>query len=409
MTELTGRFGDAFESYASEEAGLAGLSGGTAGLVHLSLYESDEIALPDLAAWLQVMAPGAVMVVTTTASDASSNFAKAKQHVTDTYPAVSVSLGLTTEAVVAQRPDGDATPIVDMLRNAPFAVGAFLALFGEQVELQHLLQHEPEPSDAVRALIGRVIDQQHAERDAFLTALRVYKEETVRLSAEVAISRAELSGQIEAARQEREHLVKEFLDRVDQLSSKISTSAAGTRASSPRRTPCSSRSSGTPRSTRGTPPTPRASSTTCTGRRRGGSPHPSASCRGCSPGAHSPRIRRTARWPQSPIPSPTTSRSSSSTTTRRRPRLSASMRWRGRAATWSVRSWWSTTVRTTWSSPFSTSATPRPTSSSSRSGSTGSSVRGTTSAWTTPTATTSSFSTTTPSCSPVGSRPSARP
>ena len=123
-------------------------------------------------AWLRVMAPGAVIVVTTTASDASSNFAKAKQHVTDTYPAVTVSLGLTTEAVVAQRPDDDATPIVDMLRKAPFAVGAFLALFGEQIELQHLLQHEPEPSDAVRALIGRVIDQQHAERDAFLTALQ---------------------------------------------------------------------------------------------------------------------------------------------------------------------------------------------------------------------------------------------
>ena len=57
-----------------------------------------------------------------------------------------------------------------MLRKAPFAVGAFLALFGEQIELHHLLQHEPEPSEAVRALIGRVIDQQHAERDAFLSA-----------------------------------------------------------------------------------------------------------------------------------------------------------------------------------------------------------------------------------------------
>ena len=226
MTELTGRFGTALESHASEEAGLAALSGGTADLMHLSLFESDDMALPDLEAWLRVMAPGAVIVVTTTASDASSNFAKAKQHVTETYPAVTVSLGLTTEAVVAQRPDGDETPIVDMLRKAPFAVGAFLALFGEQIELQHLLQHEPEPSDAVRALIGRVIDQQHAERDAFLTALRVYKEETARLSTEVAVSRAELSGQLEAARLEREHLVGEFLDRVDQLSSKISTSAA---------------------------------------------------------------------------------------------------------------------------------------------------------------------------------------
>jgi hypothetical protein len=113
-----------------------------------------------------------------------------------------------------------------MLRRAPFAVGAFLALFGEQIELHDLLHNEPEPSPAVRALIGRVIDQQHAEREAFISALRVYKEETARLTAEVAESRSELFSQIAAARQEREHLVKEFLDRVDHLSSKISTSAA---------------------------------------------------------------------------------------------------------------------------------------------------------------------------------------
>jgi hypothetical protein len=133
---------------------------------------------------------------------------------------------LTTEAVIAQRPLDDDTPVVDMLRKAPFAVGAFLALFGEQIELQHLLHDEPEPSQAVRALIGQVIDQQHAEREAFLSALRVYKEETTRLNAEVVASRNELTQQIEAARQEREHLVAEFLDRVDHLSSKISTSAS---------------------------------------------------------------------------------------------------------------------------------------------------------------------------------------
>ena len=226
MTELSGRVGPALQGYEAEDACLAGLGGGTAGLVHLSLFDSDDIALPDLAAWHEVLAPGAVMVVTTTSSDASSNFAKAKQHLTDSYPAVSITLGLTTEAVVAQRPADDATPIVDMLRKAPFAVGAFLALFGEQVELHHLLQHEPEPSEAVRALIGRVIDQQHAEREAFLSALRVYKEETARLSSEVVVARSELSGQIEAARREREHLVTEFLDRVDELSAKVSTTAS---------------------------------------------------------------------------------------------------------------------------------------------------------------------------------------
>ena len=39
-------------------------------------------------------------------------------------------------------------------------------------------------------------------------------------------------------------------------------------------------------------------------------------------------LARTALWSPSPIPSPTTSPSSSSTTTRRRPRSNASMRWR---------------------------------------------------------------------------------
>ena len=75
-------------------------------------------------------------------------------------------------------------------------------------------------------LIGRVIDQQHAEREAFLSALRVYKEETARLSKEVVVARSELTGQIEAARREREHLVAEFLDRVDELSAKVSTTAS---------------------------------------------------------------------------------------------------------------------------------------------------------------------------------------
>jgi hypothetical protein len=224
--ELSGRAGSALRAYEAEGAALAELSSGSVGLVHLSLLDSDEIALPDLAAWHEVLAPGAVMVVTTSSSDASSNFAKAKQQLADAYPAVSITLGVTTEAVVAQRPADEATPIVDMMRKAPSAVGAFLALLGEQVDLHHLLQHEPEPSEAVRARIGRVIDQQRAEREALLSALHVYREETARLSREVVVARSELAGQIEAARQEREHLVAEFLNRVDELSAKVSTTAS---------------------------------------------------------------------------------------------------------------------------------------------------------------------------------------
>jgi hypothetical protein len=77
-----------------------------------------------------------------------------------------------------------------------------------------------------RAIIGRLIEHQNAERDAFLSAVRVYQEETSRLTHDVTQVRAELARQIDAARLEREHLLAEFLDRLDQLSAKISTSAA---------------------------------------------------------------------------------------------------------------------------------------------------------------------------------------
>jgi hypothetical protein len=228
--ELSRRFGAAFESYDSEESALAALPTGSVGLLHLSLFDVGERALPSLADWQAVLAPGAVVVVTTTASDTVS-FADMKRHVMDTYPSVSVSLGLTTEAIVAQRPDDDdATPIVHALQRAPFAVGAFLAVLGEQMELHHLLTDEPEPSAAVRALIGRVIDHQHAEREAFVSALRVYKDETARLSDELVVARTDLQQQLEAARLEREHLLAEFLDRVDELSAKVSTTASRYRA-----------------------------------------------------------------------------------------------------------------------------------------------------------------------------------
>lgn len=224
--EFSRRFGPAFQGHESEHAALATFRQGVVELLHVSLFDSDGVGVPDLAAWHEVLAPGALVVVTTTASDVSSNFARVKQHVTETYPAVSMSLGLTTEAIVAQRPVDDSTPIVDMLRKAPFAVGASLTMFGGKVELHELLTREPEPSETVRALIGRIIDQHHAERDAFLAALRVSQEETARLSNEVVEVRGELTQQVEAARREREHLVAEFLDRVDELAAKVSTTAS---------------------------------------------------------------------------------------------------------------------------------------------------------------------------------------
>ena len=214
---------------------------------------------------------------------------------------------------------------MDILRRAPFAVGAFLALSGEQIELHHLLQDEPEPSPAARALIGRVIDQHHVERDAFLSVLRVYKEETVRLTNEVAETRSELSGQIEAARLEREHLVGEFLDRVDHLVLQA-LDVFGSRYEAELAEEGRADRGRENNASRSTPVSAADAQSVVDDIRRSSSWRVTAPF-GCSPGC-SPKGRvdtraarelaRTAHWSLSSIPSPTTSRSSSSTTTRRR-------------------------------------------------------------------------------------------
>ncbi|HEY6428913.1 MAG TPA: hypothetical protein VIX84_16945, partial [Acidimicrobiales bacterium] len=123
------------------------------------------------------------------------------------------------------KPADQAVSIVDLLPDRPEAVGSLSHLLGEHAELEQLLASEP-VSPMARAIIGRLLEQQTVEREAFLSALRVYKEETARLALEVSQARSELSQQMEVARAERDHLIGEFLDRVDQLSAKISTSAA---------------------------------------------------------------------------------------------------------------------------------------------------------------------------------------
>jgi hypothetical protein len=223
---LSGSFDLTVEAYDSEAACLAALPAQSVEFLHVSLFDLDDTKPPDFSAWTASLAPGAVLVVTTTTSDASVLFAEAKRRLTEAYPAVSVWLGLTTEAIVAQVPvDGD-TPVVDMLRRAPSGVGALVALLGEQAELQDLLTVDPEPSEAVRAVIGRVIDRQPAERETLLAAVQAYQDEADRLQGELQAARSELAQQRDAAREEREHLVAEFLDRVDELAAKVSTTAA---------------------------------------------------------------------------------------------------------------------------------------------------------------------------------------
>ena len=200
LHECGERFGPLFEGYATEAAGLSALAGAAVDLVHVALFASDEMELPDLGAWLEAMAPGATMVITTTAADGSSNFAKARDELSDRYPCVTISLGLITEAVVAQKPREGATPVVDLLRKAPFAVGAFLALSGDHLELRHLLGDEPESSLAVGVMIGRLLEQRQAERETLAQALRAHRAEAARLAVEAATARAELARQVETAR-----------------------------------------------------------------------------------------------------------------------------------------------------------------------------------------------------------------
>lgn len=227
LTECTDRFGNTVTGYDDETESLTALAAGPeVGLLHLSLFDLDDVPLPDLAPWFDVMAPGAVVVVTSTAADVSSGFAKAKQLVSARYPSSCISLGLTTEAVVAQVPVDGAVPTVELLQNVPSAVGRLLTLFGEPVETYEHSGDESVSPLAVRAIVANLIERQHTEREAFLSALRAYKDLTARLTIDVAEARSELAAQVEFARVEREHLVSEFLDRVDVLSAKISTSAS---------------------------------------------------------------------------------------------------------------------------------------------------------------------------------------
>ncbi len=199
VTECAHRSGLAVTPGEEVESLAALAAGPKVDLLHLSLFDLDDMAFPDLPGWFDVLAPGATVVVTSTAADLSANFAKAKQLVSDRYPSLSLPLGLTTEALVAQVPVEGAVPMVERLRNVPARV---------------------------LAIVAGLMERQHAELEALRSALRAYEDLTTRLTVDVADARAELAAQVEAARAEREHVVKEFLDRLDVLSAKISTSAA---------------------------------------------------------------------------------------------------------------------------------------------------------------------------------------
>jgi hypothetical protein len=227
LAECAEQFADAVTGYENEAESLAALAGGTqVDLLHVSLLDRDDVALPDLVAWFDALAPGGTVVVTSTAAGASPTFAEAKRLVSERYPSARVALGPSTEALVAQAPVDGAAPTVELLRNFPSAAGDLLDIVTGSVEPFDHLDDESMSPVALRAMAARWIERQQAEREALLSALRAYQDLTTRLSLEASDARSQLAAQIESARLEREHLVTEFLDRLDVLSAKISTSAA---------------------------------------------------------------------------------------------------------------------------------------------------------------------------------------
>ena len=70
-----------------------------------------------------------------------------------------MSLGLATEALVAQVPIDGSAPIVDLLQDVPSAVGSLLAMFGEPRGADDDLGDEPVPPHAVRVLVTGLVER----------------------------------------------------------------------------------------------------------------------------------------------------------------------------------------------------------------------------------------------------------
>lgn len=135
-----------------------------------------------------------------------------------------------SEATASLGSQSDAPDLEEFLQldpaSVPPAVGSLLAVFREPVGSYELLGEEAIPPHAVRAIVTEMVERQQTEREVFLSALRAYKELSERLGLEVAQTRSELATLAEEARIERTRLLQEFLDRLDVLTAKISTSAA---------------------------------------------------------------------------------------------------------------------------------------------------------------------------------------
>ena len=205
-------------------------------LLHLS-PSNDEGRSPNyLQGWIEHMVPGAVLVVTSTNSSGSGHTAT-RHYVADRLPSTVVSLGPTTEIFVAQIPVAGTTPLVDLLDNAPVAFRRLFALFAERSAYRHLLGPEPASPSDVTAFIDSLKEGRQTEREAFKIALEATREtiatlvqQSATLKSELLESKGradrELVEQREQARLERELMRDEYFGRLDELTARLSTSAA---------------------------------------------------------------------------------------------------------------------------------------------------------------------------------------
>jgi hypothetical protein len=191
-------------------------------LLHVGLSRDDTREPQYLRKWIDRVAPGGVIVVPDTQATGSGQFSAVHRYVADHVPTTVLGIGATADVLVAQVPLGNATPLIDLLRNAPPAFRGLFALFAERSEFRHLLGPEPASPTAVRALIESLTESRRVERETFEVALRTSRETMATLATESGMLRAEL---IEAG-VEKAVMRDEYFGRLDELSAKLSTSAA---------------------------------------------------------------------------------------------------------------------------------------------------------------------------------------
>ena len=190
-----------------------------------------------LQSWVERMVPGAVLVVTSTNSGSGSEYTATRRYVADQLPSTVISLGPTTEIFVAQIPVEGTTPLIDLLDNAPAAFHRLFALFAERSAYRHVLGPEPaSPSDVI-TFIDSLKEVRQTEREAFKIALDATRETIATLMRESATLKSELlefrdranrelAEQKEQARLDMVLMRDEYFGRLDELTARLSTSAA---------------------------------------------------------------------------------------------------------------------------------------------------------------------------------------